>query len=889
MKRTAISLLAGITLVLAGCAAIGQTSAPVDGLRCEYLTDPLGIDVPTPRLSWQLAPGPNELRQTAYQILVASSLEALRKDNGDLWDSKRVESQDSTFVPYAGRPLASGMQCFWKVRVWRQSGRATSWSNPARWSMGILSEPEWYGRFIGQARPTAVKEGTPLRFPWLRKTLDLKEKPRRATAYVNALGYYELYINGRKVDDYVLAPAVSDYSKRTVYVTHDITDYLVAGKNCLALWLGRGWYVHGHPGVIHDGPLVRAQFDIRLSDGSNMKVGTDETWKVHASPIAPLGRGTAFGDYGGEHYDAGLEIEGWNTAALDDSNWDAAAVFAPPHTVTAAQMVEPNRIVETLKPVKIEENPAGAWLIDMGKNYVGWLELNLPADTAAGANIKIEYADWTPTSGRWATFNQRDEYVTRAGAQTIRSRFNYHGFRYAHVTGLRIAPSGDDVKGSAIRTGYDRASEFESSSDYLNRLYRTVTWTWECLSLGGYVVDCPTRERLGYGGDSGTSIETGLINYDSGGLYNRWSDIWRDAQDPTTGDLPYTAPNYPDQGGGGPMWSGFMVTMPWQVYQQYGDRRVLEKNYPAIRKWLAFADSKTVNHILEPYVSIGIRMRQWNYLGDWVTPRREGVTDAAREPAGARFINNCHYLYTLQLASKIAAILGESQDAAMYRERAATLSRVLQEKFYDAAKGLYATGEQPYLALPLLLHVTPPELHDSVMKTLEQTILAKNRGHIDAGMHGTYFLLKELMAEDRNDLIFTMASQTTYPGWGDMLRQGATTIWEDWSGGSHIHDCLISIGTWFVEGIGGIHMDESAPGFRHFAIKPGVVGDLTFAHARYRSIHGWIASDWRIENGVLHLEVTVPPGTTATVYTGKGTVEVGSGHHVFTGLVPPKL
>jgi hypothetical protein len=416
----------------------------------------------------------------------------------------------------------------------------------------------------------------------------------------------------------------------------------------------------------------------------------------------------------------------------------------------------------------------------------------------------------------------------------------------------------------------------------LNQIYRTVTWTWECLSLGGYVVDCPTRERLGYGGDSGTSIETGLINFDSGGLYNRWSDIWRDAQDPKTGDLPYTAPNYPDQGGGGPMWSGFMVTMPWQVYQQYGDRRVLEKNYPAIQKWLAFADSKTVDHILEPYVSIGIRMPQWNYLGDWVTPKREGVTDAAREPVGTRFINNCHYLYTLQLAAKIAAILGRSGDAAMYRERSATLARVLQQKFYDPAKGLYATGEQPYLALPLLLHVTPPEMHDAVMKTLEQTILVKNRGHIDAGMHGTYFLLKELMAEDRNDLIFTIASQTTYPGWGDMLRQGATTIWEDWSGtGSHIHDCLLSIGTWFVEGIGGIRMDESAPGFRHFIIKPGVVGGLTFARARYRSIHGWIASEWRVENGAMHLEVTVPPGTTATVYTGKGPVEVGAGHYVW--------
>ena len=786
MRFVEAGLLAAMSLLLAGCAASGQTGAPVEGLRCEYLTDPLGIDVTAPRLSWRLAPGANGLRQTGYQILVASSIEALRKNRGDIWDSGRVASADSTFVPYAGPPMVTGDECYWKVRVWRQDGRPTEWSEPARWSMGILNEGEWQGRFIGGAAPS---------FPWLRKTVDLNQKPRRAMAYVNALGYYELYANGRKVDDSVLAPAVSDYSKRTIYVAHDITDYLTAGKNSLALWLGRGWYVRGHPGVIHDGPLVRAQFDITLADGSPMKLGTDGTWKVHASPITPLGKGTAFGDYGGEHYDANLEIPGWNTATFNDSDWDAATVFTPPKTITAAQMVEPNRIVETLKPAHIDEN-----VIDMGKNYVGWLELALPADTPAGEHVKIEYADWTPTPDRWATFNQRDEYVTRRGAQTIRSRFNYHGFRYAHVTGLSRVLSTDSVKGSAIRTGYDTASEFESSNPLLNQIYRTVSWTWQCLSLGGYVVDCPTRERLGYGGDSGTSIENGLINFDSGGLYNRWSDIWRDAQDPATGDLPYTAPNYPDQGGGGPMWSGFIVTLPWQVYQQYGDHRVLEKNYPAIRKWLAFADSKTVDHILEPYVSIGIRMPQWNYLGDWVTPRREGVTDAARDPVSGRFINNCHYLYTLQIAAKIAAILGKTGDVAMYQERAATLSRVLQERFYDPAKGAYATGEQPYLALPLLLHITPPELRDRVRKTLEQTIVGKNNGHIDAGMHGTYFLLKELMADDRNDLIFTMASQTTYPSWGDMLRQGATTIWEDWSGGSHIHDCLLSVGAWFRGG-----------------------------------------------------------------------------------------
>ena len=365
MRRIEAGLLAALSLFLAGCAVTGQTVPAVEGLRCEYLTDPLGIDMVKPRLSWRLAPGPNGLRQTAYRILAASSAEALRNNKGDLWDSHRVESPQSTFVPYDGAALASGTEFWWKVRVWRQDGRAAAWSEPARWSMGILNESEWYGRFIGQARPVGVREGTPLPFPWLRKTFELSGKPRRGTAYVNALGYYELYVNGRKVDDYVLAPAVSDYSKRTLYVTHDITDYLVAGRNCVALWLGRGWYVKGHPGVIHDGPLARAQIEVAMPRGNPLRVGTDATWKVRPSPVTPVGKGTAFGDYGGEHYDANLELEGWNSAGLNDADWEPAAVFDPPRVMTAAQMVEPNRIVETLEAAKIEENPAGAWLIDI--------------------------------------------------------------------------------------------------------------------------------------------------------------------------------------------------------------------------------------------------------------------------------------------------------------------------------------------------------------------------------------------------------------------------------------------------------------------------------------------------------------------------------------------
>ncbi len=908
MTRTLPRSLAALGLFAALGVMHAQSAAPVAGLRCEYLVTPLGIDVARPRLTWTLAPGPNGRAQSAYHILAASTSANLRAGRGDIWDSGKVASAQSAWVEYGGRPLAAGERVHWKVRVWDEAGRPSSWSSPSYWSMGVLEGSGWSAKVIGMARPAETKEGTPQPFPWLRKTIELKQRPSRATAYVNPFGYYELYINGTKIDNHVLAPAVSDYSKRTYYVTHDITRYLVPGKNCLALWLGRGWYVRGHPGVIHDGPLARAQFDLAMAGGNVIKVATDATWKVKASPITPLGRGTAFGDYGGERYDARLELDGWNSPALDDSAWAQAAVFEPPKTTVSAQMVEPNRIIESLAAVKIEENPAGEWLIDFGKNFVGWLELKLPAATEAGANLRIDYADWTPVPGRWGTYNQRDEYVTKAGAQTIRSRFNYHGFRYAHITGLKRRPALADATGHLIRTGYARASEFESSNDLLNRIYRTVNWTYENLSLGGYVVDCPTRERLGYGGDAGTSLETGLLNFDTGGLYSRWADNWRDAQAPD-GDLPYTAPNYQDQGGGGPMWCGFVVTMPWQVYLTYGDKRVLERNYPMVRKWLDFAESKTVDHILEPYLSYGMKMAQWNYLGDWVTPERRGGIDPARHPVSAKFINNLHYLYTLQLAARMAGVLGKAEDASLYERRAAALSRTLHEKFWNPSTGLYATGEQPYLAIPLLLGVTPAELRPRVSETLEETILVKNKGHIDAGMHGTYFLLKYLMEQDRNDLIFTMANQTTFPSWGDMLRQGATTIWESWSGGSHIHDCLISIGSWFIQGVGGIRIDEASPGFRHFVIQPGVVGDLTFARANYRSIHGEIASHWRIEKGTLKLDVTVPPGTTATVLLpgdgqaraipasphvkpagrrgGRAAFEVASGHYSFEATLPP--
>ncbi len=916
MNRNRWRMVRGIVLLAfsLGISDVFATSVdkgfPAQGLRCEYLSNPLGIDVQKPRLSWMLDPSANLRSQSAYRVLVASTSAILHSDRGDLWDSGRVVSGQSTWVEYGGKKLVSGQRVYWKVRIWSDGGEGSLWSNQATWSMGLLQASDWDSKWIGEGRPAGTAEGTPLPFPWLRKTFTLTQKPGRAVAYVNPLGYYELYINGRKVDDHVLSPAVSDYSKRNLYVAHEVADYLIPGKNVIALWLGRGWYVKGNPGVIHDGPLVRAQLEISMKGGGTTEVVTDETWKVRESPITPLGRGTPFGDYGGERYDAQLELPRWNLSDFDDSGWQVAAVFEPPQVVTSAQMVEPNKIMETIKAVHVDAYPEGGWIIDMGKNFTGWAEIKFPA-IAKGATVKLEYSDqlerdkpapsvpaaWgepappffgaprPPTAGaapasRAAntpafpnTANQRDEVGGNGKALTFRSRFNYHGFRYIRVTGIESAPAVSDATGYLIRTSYDRAGEFNSSNDLLNQIYQMVTRTYEDLTLGGYVVDCPTRERLGYGGDAGTSFETGMFNFSTGGLYNRWLVNWRDSQEPATGSLPHTAPNYFNRGGGGPMWGGMVVTLPWQMYLQYGDKGVLESNYPMIQKWLGYLNSETTDNLLLDHKSHAMGMQMWNFLGDWVTPKGS-FGGASADPRPAQLINSLHYVYQLETASKIANVLGKEEEASTYSARAVATAKAIHQRFYNTDSHNYLNGDSVLEALPLLADVVPPELRKDVMDNLEKTIRVRNEGRFDTGMHGTYFLMKYLTEADRSDLVYLMTNTKEYPGWGYMISNGATTSWESWTGQSHIHDTLISIGAWFTEGLAGIRSDGKSPGFQHFVVKPSVVGDLTYVKSKYHSIHGDIVSNWKIDNGNFILSVTVPPGTTATVFVpGDGPVK----------------
>ena len=839
-----------LLLAIVACARGGDVS--IDALRCEYLTNPLGIDAVAPRLSWELDSSQRGQKQTAYRILVADDKGTLAQNCGNLWDSGKVDSDRSVQAPYGGSPLTSRMRCWWKVRVWDKDGHPSAWSAPATWTMGLLNPDDWSAQWIGITKPDGLGE-----YPRLRKVFVLDDTPTKAWAYVNSLGHHKLYINGRKVGDDVLSPAVSQLSQRSFYLTHDVSAYLHKGTNCIALSLGRGWYYSSYLHLDHPvGPVAQVQLELSLADGADRRIVTDGTWKAHPSPFRRTGASAW-----AVCYDARQEQPGWNTADFDDHGWQPASVCnIAPHQVRA-QMVEPNRIVRVIKPVRIERHGDDSWLVDMGTNLTGWLRLRMRGPLPAGRKISVHYSDHLEPDGQPTGDGDCDEYIASGkGNELLENRVSYQAYRYATITGLTDAPTKEDVAGCLIRTGYASAGDFTCSNPRLTAIHDMIAYTLQCLTLGGDMVDCPHYERLGYGGDGHASIESALMLYGLGPLYRSWMAAWRDSQQPD-GDLPHTAPSCPGPAGGGPFWQAFVVAAPWYVYRQYDDRRILENNYPVMQKWLDFIEEHSKNGNLFDTLH-DTPWRHW-CLGDWATST--GV-DQAYGPT-VKLVNNCVRIYCYELMTRIAMTLEKRDDAAHYQAKLDLLRSVVHKAFYDPKTKIYGQGGQIELAFPLLTGVTPQSLRNDILNKLEQDIVEKRKGHLAVGLVGVPILVKTLIEADRNDLIFTFVNQDTCPGWGYMLKHGATTTWEHWSGErSHIHNCYNSIGMWFYQGLAGIRPDPMSPGFKHFVIHPAVVGDLTWVKASYRSVHGMIVSQWKRSGGQLEMTVSVPANTTATVY-----------------------
>ncbi len=835
----------------------GAPAAP-EQLRCEGLTNPLGIDRAQPRFSWTIPVGARGLTQTAFQVLAADSPEALAAEQGTWWDSGRVAKNQSQWMPYGGKPLTKGAQCWWKVRVWDQAGDPSPWSAPASFTVGPLSAADWSGEWIGV---NWMKDNQgPL--PWLRKTVTLEKAPTRAMIHVCALGNFELHVNGQKISDDVLTPAVSDYGKRGLYLTYDITKHLIQGKNCIGLWLGRGWSLGVLKNVGQVGPLVKANASLSFDKTAPINIVTDATWKAKPSPITPLGIGTS-GGYGGELFEAEKDVPNWNAADYDDTNWQAATVHHPPTPIIAAQMMEPNRMLDEIHLAGVQPCDGG-FVLDMGRNYTGWFALTVPPEVKRGTKITMEFADKKLPNGQFQTYGQQSVYVAKDGGGRFCNRFNYAAFRYVIVKGLPRAPKPEEVSGRLVTTNYETGSTFSCDNPLLNQIHEMICWTYKCLSLGGYTVDCPHRERLGYGGDSGTSMEMGMLNFRTNPFYAKWAADWRDAQN-AQGDVPYTVP-FSQEAGGGPVWSGFCITMPWQIYVTYGDRRPLEQNWPVMKKWLAFINTKMGDGILQSYVGLGCAgSPEWNFLGDWVPPgRKQG--QGRVDDRSTLFFNNCYLVYCLQLAGKIGHVVGDDAQAGIYEAQAKELAARLHQRFLNADGATYANGEQTYLVLPMLFGITPQDMVPKVMSALEHDIVVTRKGHLNTGMHGNYFMTKHLIQQRRNDLLMLMFTKEDFPSFGNMIRNGATTVWEEWDGdNSQIHNTMISVGLWFTEGLAGIRYDEQAPGFQHFTAAPGIESGLKKVDASLMTGYGKIVSIWRVEDNTLTWDLVVPANTTATV------------------------
>ncbi len=931
ISRLKYMLVLGVVLIQHLCQATTTTKY----LRCEYLNDPSGIGVTSPRLSWIITSSRRGETQTAYQILVASSPQLLSEDKGDLWDSGKVLSDESSQVAYAGAPLVSRELCFWKVRTWDRVGGEGDWSSDAQWSMGLLEPTDWSAQWITRPSQVAstnasfiihraiyetvtgsngvdvtatllrhvenghlkiivknenmgvdpaskymkqlrvefeenghsfvreIKENQTLilpeasAVPYLRKTFALTAPVQRAVLYVTAMGLYEVRLNGERVGDHILAPDWTDYHKRVRYQAYDVTSLLKTGTNAMAALLANGWFSGhiGNGGYEYFGkqPAFLAQLEVTCADGHTERVVTDDSWKAHDSPIL------ASDFMLGEDYDARFEIKNWDKPGLDDSEWSPVQVRKLPSFKLQSQVMEPVRELCELKAKKVTEPKPGCWVYDLGQNMVGVVRLKVSAP--AGTRITLRHAEMLNPDGTIYTDNLRgapaiDSYICKGGGTEIwQPRFTFHGFRYIAIEGLAGRPGRKAVTGIVIGSDNSQTGEFSCSDPRINQLQSNIQWG----QRGNYLsipTDCPQRdERLGWMGDAEVFIRTATYNADVAAFFTKWLVDVDDAQTPT-GSFSNVSPDN-EAGGGVPAWGDAGVICPWTIYQVYGDQRILEQHLPAMIKWVEYLHQHSDNLIRD-------RDRGYDF-GDWLSIGADTPKD---------LIGTAFFAYSTHLVAESCRVLGRTGEADKYTKLFEDIKAAFN-KHYVSDDGRITGNTQCSYAMALKFELLPEDLRPKAAQYLQDDIKAKG-DHLSTGFVGVSYLLPVLTQQGKADTAYGLLRQDTFPSWLFSVKHGATTIWERWDGwtpekgfqdpgmNSFNHYSLGSCGEYLFGYIGGIR--PASPGYRSILIDPVIRDGLTWAKTSYNSIHGEIATAWKLRGGRLSLRVVVPANTTATVY-----------------------
>ena len=861
-----------LALLVLTCACIKPAQVQVTNLKCEYKVNPLGVDIAKPRFSWILESAQRGVKQKAYHLIVASSLKNLEENVGDIWDSQNILSDQTIQVVYGGKPLESNRKYYWKVQIQDQNGQ-THPGEPAFWTTGLLHDSDWKAKWIGLDK--AVGEDQPdkphriLSARMLRHEFNAEKKVKSATAFVSGLGLFEFYLNGQKIGDQVLAPALSEYNKRAFYITFDVTKNIQPGKNAMGLILGNGRYfgLRGGPNQNTRNfgfPKVVLQLEIQYEDGTTATVLTDESWKLTAD--GPIRKNN---EYDGEFYDARKEMNDWNKIGFDDSKWQKAEPVGKPGEKLVAMPIDPIEITDQISPVSVKEIKPGTFIFDLGQNMVGWTELTVKGKK--GDQVTQRFAETLKPDGSLFLDNIRNAEVTDTyilkGEETEKwePRFTYHGFRFVEMTGFPGTPALTAIKGKVVHDALETTGTFNCSNPLINSIYKNAVWGIS----GNYrsmPTDCPQRdERQGWLGDRSAECTGESFIFDISKLYNKWVNDMHDAQ-LENGSVPDIAPTYWPTYTDNTTWPGTFLFASDMLYNQYGDTRTIETHYPALRSWITH---------MSQYLNNGIMPK--DTYGDWCVPPEDLKLINSNDPlriTSAEYIGTAYFSYELRLMAKFARLLGKEEDAAAYEKTSSEMKVAFNKRFFNPEEVTYSNNTCTVNILALAFDLVPAEYREKITDRLLQKILGENSGHVGNGIIGGQWLMRTLTETGHADVAYVLAAQKSYPGWGYMVEHGATTIWELWNGdhgdpgmnsGNHVM-LLGDLIIWYYQHLAGIQADPAVPAFRHIIMKPYVLGDLIHVDASYNSISGPIKSSWKLEAGKFKWAISVPANTTATVY-----------------------
>jgi alpha-L-rhamnosidase len=866
-------LLATIAVVVCCSGSVTDAGLTVDHLRCEYCADPLGIDAAAPRLSWLLQSTERGQTQTAYHVLVASSVATLAEGQGDLWDSGQVASAQMHLVAYQGKPLVSAQRVYWKVRVWDRNEAPSRWSAPATWTMGVLAETDWQARWI--EGPSNLTETEPVGLPIFRKAFTVGQPVRRALVHVCGLGHYELFLNGEKVGDRFLDPAWSVYEKTAYYTTYDITSALQQGENIVGVMLGKGFYntagdrrVHG---VQVDRPLkLILQAHVELAEGSQQTVVTDGSWRVTDGPI------THCAILGGSDYDARRLPIDWAAPKFDDSAWSAAAVTEGPGGTLRASSAPPMKVMDVFEPVRIDQPKPGVFVYDFGQNASAVPRLRVRGK--AGQVIKL-----TPAEQRFGQSEHSNDgrgRVNQAGvgrpnywAYTVRGdeveawtpQFTYGGFQYIELTGAVPAgqpnPEGLPVVETLIschvRNDAPTVGSFQCSNLLFNDIHRLVDWAVRS-NMGHVLTDCPHREKLGWLEVSYLMEPSIACRYDIARFYSKVTSDIRDSQD-DNGAIYTVAPNYPRFSGGfryTPEWGAAGVIVPWQVYHRYGDRQVLADNYEAMKRFVDYM--RDTSKELIPAAG----------LGDWYDYGHGQGNGPARFTPPELTAMATFYRCT-RIVAETAGLLDNEGDRDAYAELAERIRAKFNATYFNGQDEYTNHGSpQTANAMAVVTGLVPSDAAVATIDRLVADIRARDNQQT-AGDVGFSYLVQALAQYRRHGGLRDIALRRDLGSYGYIRDRGWTSLPEAWDANTSasMNHCMLGhIQQWLYSDVAGIQYDPNGVAFEKIVLRPQMVHDLAWVKASHTSVNGRIISEWERTGQAVTMRVTIPVNTTATVY-----------------------